>query len=231
MIEIIPAILSRDYEDLKNKISLVKGLVPIVQIDFCDGIFLKNKTWPFWEGGFSDFNFNKIMYEEEGLPFWEDIDFELDLMVSGAIENFDIYTKLGPKRIIFHLEAMEDINSFKNFLEGIDFYIRDLIQIGIAIENKTEIEKLFPLINHVDFIQCMGIEHIGFQKQKFDEGVIEKIKSLREKFPDLVISVDGGVNLNTAKILIEAGANRLIVGSAIFDSEDIIETIEEFKRL
>ena len=54
-------------------------------------------------GGFEDVDFQKIMNEEEGLPFWKDFDFEFDLMVVDALENFDIYLKLGPKRIIFHL--------------------------------------------------------------------------------------------------------------------------------
>lgn len=107
MIEIIPAILPKNYEDMKNKIALVRGVVPFVQIDICDGSFVQNKTWPFSTGGASDYNFQNILNEREGMPFWEDIDFELDLMVSDAVENFDIYTKLGPKRIIFHIEAKE----------------------------------------------------------------------------------------------------------------------------
>ena len=101
--DIIPAILPKNYEDLKNKIALVRGIVPVTQIDICDGIFVKNISWPFEVGVPElDEHFRRIINEQEGLPFWEDIDFELDLMVSDAVENFDIYTKLGPKRIIFH---------------------------------------------------------------------------------------------------------------------------------
>jgi len=247
MIEIIPAILPKNYEDLKNKIALVRGFVSIVQIDICDGIFVPNLTWPFLSSrpallpspdfGESkdlaalDFHFLKILDEQEGLPFWEDIDFELDLMVSDAIPNFDIYSKLGAKRIIFHFDAVGDLKEFKNFLEGIDMYIRENIQIGIAINAKTSLEFIFPLLNNVDFVQCMGIEKVGFQGQEFDQKILESIKILREKFSDLVISVDGGVNLETAPLLIEAGISRLVVGSAIFNSEDIIGTIEEFKNI
>ena len=92
MIEIIPAILPKNYEDLKNKIALVRGIVPVVQIDICDGIFVPSKTWPFSTGGAEDYNFHRILNEEEGMPFWEDIDFEFDLMVVDAVKNFDIYT-------------------------------------------------------------------------------------------------------------------------------------------
>jgi len=229
--EIIPAILAKDYEEMKDKIALVRGICPIVQIDFCDGIFVKNKTWPFTTGGVDDVKFKSILNEQEGMPFWQDIDFELDLMVADAVENFDIYTKLGPKRIVFHIEAVGDLNEFKDFIEGIDVYIRDAIQIGVAINTTTPIEQIFPLVNSIDFAQCMGIEKTGFQGQDFDERVLDNIKILKEKFPGITISVDGGVNFETAPKLIKAGADRLVAGSLILKSNDIRETIRELENL
>lgn len=231
MLEIIPAIMPRNYEDLKNRVALVRGIVPLVQIDICDGIFVKNQTWPFDEKDNDTSNFNLIMEEKEGMPFWEDIDFELDLMVVDAVENFPVYMKLGPKRIIFHIEAIGNISEFKDFLEGLDTYIRDTVQIGIAINTKTNIENIFPLVNHVDFIQCMGIEHIGFQGEGFDEKVLEHIKTLKEKYPDVIVAVDGSVNFDTAPSIIDAGAERLVIGSAIFKSNDIKETVDMFESL
>jgi len=240
MIEIIPAILPKNYEDLKNKIALVRGIVPLVQIDICDGMFVPSKTWPFFtkvpkgtallESGLDE-HFLKILNEEEGMPFWEDIDFELDLLVFDAVENFDIYTKLGAKKVIFHLEAVGDLKEFKNFLEGIDLYIRDSIQIGLAINPATPTEQIFPLISSLDFVQCMGNDKIGYQGIELDEQIYKKVKILREKYPDLPIAIDIGVNEETASVLIEAGATKLIIGSAIFNAEDIIEKIEEFKNL
>lgn len=229
MIEIIPAVLPKDYEELKNKVALVRGVVPIVQIDLCDGSFVSSRTWPFSSEGFHDFNFLKILNEEEGMPFWEDIEFELDLMVADAVENFDIYTKLSPKRIVFHLEAVGDQDEFKHFIEGIDVYVRDAIEIGVAINTTTPIEKIFPLVNQIDFVQCMGIEHIGFQGEPFDERVLENIKILKEKYPDLIISVDGGMNYETVAKVFEVGASRAVVGSTIFKSENIIEIIKELE--
>ncbi|MFA5095285.1 MAG: hypothetical protein WC447_01325 [Candidatus Paceibacterota bacterium] len=234
MAEIIPAILPKNYEDLKNKIALVRGIAPIVQIDICDGIFVPSKTWPFdFNQGkpFLEEHFRKILNEEEGMPFWEDVDFELDLMVADAIENFDIYTKLGAKKIIFHIEAVGDLKEFKNFLEGIDVYIREMIEIGISLNIKTSLEQISPLINDVDFVQLMGIDKVGFQGQEFDKKVLENVKTLKEKFGDLTISIDGGVNFETAPLLIKTGATKLIIGSAIFNTDDIIGTIEEFRNL
>ncbi|KKP78310.1 MAG: Ribulose-phosphate 3-epimerase [Candidatus Nomurabacteria bacterium GW2011_GWC2_35_35] len=137
----------------------------------------------------------------------------------------------GAKNIIFHLEAVGDLKEFKNFLEGIDMYIREMMKIGISININTSLEQIFPLINNVDFVQFMGIEKVGFQGQEFNKKVLENIKILKERFPDLVISVDGGVNFETVPLLIEAGAMKLIIGSTIFNTDDIVGTIEEFKNL
>jgi len=231
MTTIIPAILPKDYEDLKNKLAMVKGRVPIVQVDLCDGVFVKSTTWPFDEIENSRSHFASILREEEGMPFWEEVDFELDLMVSDAMENFDIYTKLGPRRIIFHLNSFKNLDEFKNFLEAIDPYIRDSFEIGIAVTVNTEIEKVYSFISLVDFVQVMGIENIGFQGEGFTEKCLDYIKTLREKYPDLVISVDGGVNLETGSQAVNAGANRLVSGSAIFSADDIIGAIEDFQNL
>lgn len=231
MIEIIPAILPKNYEDLKNKIALVRGVVPLVQIDICDGIFVPSRTWPFENNSYLDEHFQKILNEEEGMPFWEDVDFELDLMVSDAISNFDVYTKLGPKKIIFHVEASSDLNNLKDFIEGIDVYIRDSMEIGIAFNPTTPLEDIFILTSCVDFVQFMGNDKIGYQGVSLDEKVYEKIKILRERYFDLPIAVDIGVNMDTASKLIDAGATKLVIGSAILNADDIIGTIEDFKNL
>jgi len=232
MNDIIPAILAKDYDDLKNEIALVRDHVSMVQLDIADGMFVPNKTWPFTHSSRStDPHFNKILNEEEGLPFWEDVEFELDLMVSDAEENFDIYAKLGAKRLVFHIEAIKDLGEFKNFLEGIDLYQREVTEIGVAIGVDTPLENLYPLISSIDFVQCMGIDNIGFQGEEFDEKVVDKIKELREKYPDLVITVDGGITLGVASLLLSVGVNRLVVGSAIFSSTDIMGAIEDFRNI
>jgi ribulose-phosphate 3-epimerase len=83
----------------------------------------------------------------------------------------------------------------------------------------------------IQFIQLMGIDNVGFQHQAFDEKVLGKIKEVRIKFPGLPISIDGGVSLETAPELIAAGADRLVVGSAIFNAENPIEAIHNLKSL
>ena len=249
MAEIIPAILEKDFKEIKHKLGILRGQVKTVQLDIEDGVFVSNRTWPFASGGIKDPDFKKIINEEEGMPNFQDFDFEIDLMVSDAVENFDLYAKLGAKKIIFHIEALgrspsghsqtgeptgeavRAVEEFREFLEGLDLYVRDDIKIGVAINPGTALEQIFPVIPHIDFVQVMGIAEIGFQHGTFDERAISHIRTLREKFSDLVISVDGGVNLDTAPLLVTAGAERLVIGSAIWKSDDIINTIKKFQEL
>lgn len=240
MIEVIPAILEKDFKEIKHKLGVLKGRVKTVQLDIEDGIFVPNHTWPFFAKASKgvallennlDENFRKIINEEEGMPHWQEFDFEIDLMVSDAVENFDLYSKLGAKRIIFHIEAVGNLENFKDFLEGIDMYIRDSIEIGVAINPSTPLPQIFPLISFIDFVQCMGNDKIGYHGVELEEKVYEKIKILREHYPDLPIAVDIGVDETTAPLLVKAGASKLVAGSAIFSGGDIIGNVKKFQEL
>jgi ribulose-phosphate 3-epimerase len=227
--EIIPAILPKDYAELEEKILLVKGLVKNIQIDVCDGQFVQNASWPYRK---HDDSFAKIATEELGLPGWEEENFEIDLMANRPEELVDEWVSAGAARIIIHVEAKGDIAAAIQKLA-------DRAEIGLAINIDTPLEALEPFVgssagpfkDKVQFIQCMGIDQIGYQHQPFDAKVIEKIKAVKARFPGLKVSVDGGVSLETAPRLIEAGADRLVVGSAIFNDENPIDAVMQFKRL
>jgi pentose-5-phosphate-3-epimerase len=232
MTEIIASVLPfKTYEELKNKIGALRNVVSTIQIDFCDGVFVPSQTWPFTSGGFEDYDFQKIVNEEQGLPFWDEFDFEFDLMVADAVENFDTYMKLGPKRMIFHMEAMPNLEDFRDFLEGIDLYVRDSIEIGIAFRPSMPLEKVFSLVSIVDFVQCMGNDTIGVSGISLDEKVYDIVGSIREKYPDVPIEVDIGITEETAPLLVEAGATKLITGSVLFKSYDKIGLVERFRNL
>ena len=228
MIEVIPAVLAKDINDLRQKIANVVNISHIVQIDMCDGKFVQSISWPM--SPYDEQSVALILGEEEGLPYWEDLDFEFDLMVKDAIKQFDFFVRLGAKRLVFHIEAENEFE-LKEFIESMDPYTREVLEIGIAINTTTSIDKLMPFINCIDFVQCMGIEHVGFQGEPFDKRVLNQIKGLKENYPDLIVSVDGSVNEVTAPELVEAGADRLIVGSALMKSFDVRETIKELENL
>jgi ribulose-phosphate 3-epimerase len=141
-----------------------------------------------------------------------------------AAEVVEEWVRTGATRVIIHVEMRGDLDLAIS-------KIKDQVEIGLAINVETPIDVLEKYIEQIDFVQCMGIDNIGFQGQSFDQKVIDKIKLLRSKYPELIISVDGGVSLESASILIEAGADRLVAGSAIFNAENSFDAVEAFKRL
>jgi ribulose-phosphate 3-epimerase len=229
MTEIIPALLVKDFSELQGALARVVNIARAVQIDICDGKFVSSITWPM--NADDEVSAESILNEEEGLPFWDSLDFEFDLMVLNAHTQFEFFTRLGARRLIFHIEAEENKAAFKEFLEGLDMYVRENVEIGLALNTTTSIQELAPFISHIDFVQCMGIEHIGSQGQPFDERVLKQIRELRKLYPELIISVDGSVNEATAPQLVEAGASRLVVGSALLKSSDMRETMRALESL
>lgn len=231
MVEIIPAIIPKTFADLQEKMSLVSELVPMVQIDVMDGIFVPEKAWPYARA--IDQDFADILKEIKGFPFWEELDYEVDLMVSNPERVWEDWLIAGAKRVILHAESTTDplalIMEMKKKLPRSDSFL--YTEVGLALNIDTPNEKIESLIPEIDFVQFMGIEKIGFQGQPFDERVLQKIRDLRGKFPNVTISVDGGVNKKSAPELVKAGANRLVAGSAIFESGDIAVALEEFQEL
>lgn len=215
--EIIPAIIPKSFEDLREKISSVKGLVPWVQIDITDGVFVPSKSWPFndvlWESG--------IRME---VPFCKECNIEFDLMIMNPENSIKEWLDLGAKRIILHAESSDK-------LERVINDIKDKVSVGLAFNIGTSFDLYENLLDQVDFVQLMGIEKIGFQGEPFSEKVFAKIKELKTRRPDMTITIDGGVNLENATRLKEAGVKRVTSGSVILESDNIKETINKFKNL
>lgn len=233
MADIIPAIMPTSFEDLEDKLSHVATLVPLVQIDIMDGRLTPKRTWPHM-GNDLDRTFVQILNEQEGFPFWNDVDFEADLMVKEPEKVWRDWITVGAKRLIFHYESIADPKSFLETIRKSAVAKESPLytEIGFAINVSTRIDVLFPFLDsgQIDFVQCMGIAEIGFQGSVMDESVFGKISDLRAKYPDLIISVDGGVNMQTAPKLVEVGVDRLVIGSAIFAAEDVVVAVGEFKE-
>lgn len=227
--KIVPAIIPRSFEDLRDRISEVKNFTDEVHIDLMNGSYVPYLTWPYHDK--DQRSINIILNEEDGMPFWQEVRFEFDLMISEAHKDLDFFIRLGTSRLVFHPDAEGSLDSFKEFLEGIDLYTRDYVKIGIAIEINSDIEKLESLFPFIDFVQCMGIEHVGRQGEEFDERVFDNIKNIKEKFPEIEISVDGSVNKGTIEMLKDAGATRFVIGSAIFNTPHAGSAVEEFASM
>lgn len=223
MIEIIPAIMPKDYEHLDEMMSLFVNVVPLVQLDIMDGKFVPQRTWPYPVG--RDPHFEAIISETEGIPRWEDINFEVDLMIDKPELWVGKWVTAGASRIIVHVESMKDFEVIRDAVpEG-------LIELGLAINTTTPASVLNPYLHRIDFVQCMGIARIGFQGEAFDDRVFGNVRAVRSARPNMPISIDGAVNFETARALVDAGATRLVSGSAILKSEDIALAIAEMQNL
>jgi len=105
------------------------------------------------------------------------------------------------------------------------------LSVGVALKPSEPLSRIEPMIPYIQFIQCMGNDKVGYNGVVLDESVYEKVRTLRELYKHMDISVDIGVNRETAPRLIEAGATKLISGSGIFKSADPIEEIKFYKKL
>ena len=104
--EIIPAILPKNFKEIEEKVAQVAGLSSTVQIDLVDGIYAPNQTWPFNEKDSAIFD--ELMNEERAMPYWDTIDYEFDLMIKDSDLWLDRIARLGAKRIIFHLKSIKN---------------------------------------------------------------------------------------------------------------------------
>lgn len=220
MTTVVPAIIVKNFKQLEEKVSLVKDYVEYVQVDITDGKFTHNITWPYTgDNG----EYTQLVTEERGLPFWEEVDYEFHLMIEKPEETVADWIKIGASRIIVQIESTEKMQ------EIIDQCKAASVEVGIALKPSTNNELLTPFIEHIDCVQCMGNDELGRHGAPLDLSVIEKIKTLREEYSDITIAIDIGVHQETTDGLIDAGADVLVAGSAIFDAENIAEAIEDLK--
>lgn len=211
--EIIPAILVQDFRELKRKIKLVEPYTQWVQIDVVDGKFAPRVSWS---------EPKKLKKIETKLKF------EIQLMVINPWRAVDEWLKAGAQRIIVHWEGLK-LNPEEEFQAILEKAKKFKVEIGIGLNPETawqEIEGLIPQLETVLFLSVRP----GFGSQVFLESVLAKIKSLHQKYPEVIIEVDGGINPETGRKCLEAGASILIAGSYLFKSQDIAKAIAELKR-
>lgn len=188
MFDIIPAILPKTKDDLVEKILSLDGTVPLVHIDVLSETFAPGDL--------------VLGIEFEAHP----------QLLSDPMPQAREWVKAGAKRIIIHAEVFE---SDKKLSEAIA-ELKKSAEVGVALKLETPIEKVFAHRGEIDFVQLMAIDNIGVQGEVFDPKILGKIKALKEKFPTLIVSVDGGINEKNISELALCGADRMVVGSAIF---------------
>ncbi len=213
---ITPAILPHSFEEITEKLSRVEGLASRVQIDICDGIFGREKTW--------------LPEGTETLP--PGFSYEFDVM----LEDWKLPTlhclSLGSKCIVAHVDMFtdDDVTTLVSMVAPHSAWL------GIAVSNDKGLDfhaemirKVRALYPHI-FIQVMGITNIGEQGQMFDGSVPERVKALKLQFNDLNIQVDGGMTPETAKLVQDAGAETIVSGSYIF-GRDVVSAMSALRNV
>jgi len=223
--QIVPTVMPTDQKDFLEKIDKVFHFVGTIQIDVMDGRFVPSKSWPYNSPG--DDLWESLVNQDKGLPYWEDINYEVDLMVENQIEEAKNWISAGVMRVICHIEALKesDKEDFINLKKEFG------VELSLALVPETPLSELDPYLEHLDSVQFMGINKIGYQGQAFEPKVLDKIKEFHEKNPEITISIDGGVSYETAADLFDAGATRLASGSTIFNAVNPKEVIDELKAM
>lgn len=229
---IVPAILVETRKELEQKLAQLVGVVDTVQVDAVDGHFAVPPSWPYVYG---NNEIDDLVRSEEDIPRSDELRIEADLMVDDVAAAAKQWAAAGAVRIVLHAK---DIANFRTALKNLSMYlghekdfIPEMLSIGVALMPSDEPSVVEPLVDCIDFVQYMGIAHIGRQGEMFDESVVERVRAFRSQYPDMPVQVDGGVSLETAPKILAAGAARVIIGSAIWESVDVVARIREFQQL
>jgi ribulose-phosphate 3-epimerase len=201
MTEIIPAILVESEKEFEKNLRAVENDCEVIQVDALDGTLFENTSW-----------FNPEMIG----AIKTKVAIEVHLMVENPIpivENFKKFV-LTFKRAIVSAEMHRPLGAVVG-------HIKDILglEVGVAINPETPIHEIEEVLHRIDQLTIMGV-HPGFQGQTFQKEIFEKIEQVKSHRKDLIIEVDGGITEELIQPLIKAGADKLCIGSLIFQSSD-----------
>ncbi len=208
---ISPSILSADFANLERDIKRAElAGADWLHIDVMDGHFVPNITI----GVPVVASIKKISH----LPL------DVHLMIENPQKFVEPFVKAGADILTFHYEAVE-----QNKISSLIKYIKSFgIKAGMSIKPKTAVEDVSEHLADLDMLLIMTVEP-GFGGQKFMEDCAGKIPAAREKFPKLIIQVDGGINAKTGKLCTDLGANSLVAGSYIYNSPNITRAVNSLR--
>ena len=214
MAQIAPSMLSADFLHLEEDVKFVNGHADIFHLDIMDGIFVPNISY--------------------GFPVVEAIasraqkPMDAHLMILHPEKYIERFAKAGVRMLSFHFETGGDTAGILDRIKALGMCP------GLAINTDILVENIYPYLEKCGFVVIMSV-FAGFGGQKFIEDSYGRIEILKKEIVsrglDCKIEVDGGVSPSNSSALIEAGADILVAGSAVFRASDPADAVRRMRSL
>ena len=215
---IAPSLLAADFSNLKSELNLCNNSkAEWLHLDIMDQQFVPNLS------------FGPSVVKD--LRNHSDLFFDVHLMVSNPFDMLLPFIKAGANGISFHIEATESRFTFPPKIL-INTIKKNNLKCGLALKPKTPFSIIKKYLEYIDYIVVMSVEP-GFGGQNFIPSTLDKISEIDNYLnqnnirENILIQVDGGIKLENYKSVIESGADILVAGSQVFQSENPIETIDQ----
>jgi ribulose-phosphate 3-epimerase len=213
MPQIVPAFLVESEQQFEKQLRAIENDCSLIQIDILDGTLFPNISW-----------FDPVAIGQLST----NVEIELHLMVENPIPIIEAFQKHVPnmKRAIVSAEMHRPTGAVTS-------YSKDVLnlEVGVAINPETPLKEIEEVLHSIDQLTVMGV-HPGSMGQSFKGDVIfDKIKQVKHHRPELVIEMDGGVTEELIPRLVEAGVERIVCGSLIFNNENPTKELQRLNRL
>lgn len=213
MVEIVPAVLRKTFEQIEEDWNIVREVAMHIQIDMTDGVFAGDAT-------FCDVKKIKQLTKSEKA--------ELHLMVHTPANFVDDVVDLNPARCVFHLEAFSGTGDLKFVYEKLRGETGS--ELALAVNPETPNERLEEYLELIDYVMFMGYNP-GWAGQPINPVVYQKIGQFKDKHADVPVAVDGHVDKETVEFYVKAGASILCANTSIFGQGNPLENYEQLKLL